>query len=78
MTMAQKSVSRAKLDVTPEHVVPSGWSNLDEDVFYRKVELYTDCWKLEFSRLRFIGCPCGGPIGVFPLLSLLCCIHSKP
>lgn len=62
--MFQKSgsVSRtAKENV--DAFVPPGWSNLNEDVFYRKVEIYQNCWKLDFSRLKFYGCPCGGPIG---------------
>jgi hypothetical protein len=40
-----------------------GWNCLHEDIYYRKIEVYKDCWDLEFSALRIFGCPNGGPIG---------------
>lgn len=44
-----------------------GWNCLTDDIYYRKIEVYKDCWDFEFSALKIFGCQNGGPIGLFRL-----------
>jgi vacuolar protein sorting-associated protein 16 len=42
-----------------------GWALL-RDRYYRKMELYEMSWEnIDLNRLRLVGGPLGGPIGMF-------------